>query len=66
MKLVPILEFLSKTKDVRKFIDQFVYNNKILYDEAMGIIKMKELIDLKNNINNKINNNNNKNKKIII
>ena len=59
MKLVPILEFLSKTKDVRKFIDQFVYNNKILYDEAMGIIKMKELIDLKNN-NNK---NNNKNKK---
>ena len=63
MKLVPILEFLSKTKDVRKFIDQFVYNNKILYDEAMGIIKMKELIDLKNNINNKINNNNNKNKK---
>ena len=59
MKLVPILEFLSKTKDVRKFIDQFVYNNKILYDEAMGIIKMKELIELKNN-NNK---NNNKNKK---
>ena len=52
MKLVPILEFLSKTKDVRKFIDQFVYNNKILYDEAMGIIKMKELIDLKNNNNN--------------
>ena len=47
MKLVPILEFLSKTKDVRKFIDQFVYNNKILYDEAMEIIKMKELIDEK-------------------
>ena len=47
MKLVPILEFLSKTKDVRKFIDQFVYNNKILFDEAMEIIKMKELIDEK-------------------
>ena len=47
MKLVPILEFLSKTKDVRKFIDQFVYNNKILYEEAFEIIKMKELIDEK-------------------
>ena len=47
MKLVPILEFLSKTKDVRKFIDQFVYNNKILYDEALEIIKMKELMDEK-------------------
>ena len=51
MKLVPILEFLSKTKDVRKFIDQFVYNNKILYDEAMEIIKIKELIDMKNKKN---------------
>lgn len=53
MKLVPILEFLSKTKDVRKFIDQFVYNNKILYEEAMEIIKIKELMDLtnKNNLN---------------
>ena len=51
MKLVPILEFLSKTKDVRKFIDQFVYNNKILYDEALEIIKMKELIDMRNNKN---------------
>ena len=51
MKLVPILEFLSKTKDVRKFIDQFVYNNKILYEEALEIIKMKELFDKKNNNN---------------
>ena len=56
MKLVPILEFLSKTKDVRKFIDQFVYNNKILYEEAMEIIKIKELMDMtnKNNNNNDI------------
>ena len=54
MKLVPILEFLSKTKDVRKFIDQFVYNNKILYEEANEIIKMKEIIDAK--YNNKGNN----------
>ena len=45
MKLVPILEFLSKVKDVRKFIDQFVYNNKILYEEALEIIKMKEIMD---------------------
>ena len=58
MKLVPILEFLSKTKDVRKFIDQFVYNNKILYDEAMEIIKIKESIGTQNikNKNNSINN----------
>ena len=48
MKLVPILEFLSKTKDVRKFIDQFVYNNKILYEEAIEIIKIKELMDMTN------------------
>ena len=48
MKLVPILEFLSKTKDVRKFIDQFVYNNKILYEEALEIIKIKELMDMTN------------------
>ena len=52
MKIVPILEFLSKTKDVRKFIDQFVYNNKILYEEAIEIIKMKELFDKKNNLMN--------------
>ena len=56
MKLVPILEFLSKTKDVRKFIDQFVYNNKILYEEAMEIIKIKELMDLTNKNNLNINN----------
>ena len=60
MKLVPILEFLSKTKDVRKFIDQFVYNNKILYEEAIEIIKMKELLDKKNNIINNAKNNINK------
>ena len=60
MKLYPILEFLSKTKDVRIFIDKFVYNNKILYDEAMELISMCELIDKKNNsINNDINNKNN-------
>ena len=35
---------------MRKFIDQFVYNNKILYERAMEIIKMKELIEKKNNL----------------
>ena len=57
MKLLPILEFLSKTKDVRKFIDQFVYNNKILYEEAIEIIKMKELLDRRNNLLNNSKNN---------
>jgi hypothetical protein len=28
---------------MRKFNDQFVYNKKILNEEAMEIIKMKEL-----------------------
>ena len=52
MKILPVLEFLSKTKDVRVFINRFVYNNKILYDEASEIIKMKEIIDKKNVKNN--------------
>ena len=57
MRLLPILEFLSKAKDVRKFIDQFVYNNKILFNEAMEIIKIKEMAEKKNNlINNQKNN----------
>ena len=61
MKLLPILEFLSKTKDVRKFIDQFVYNNKILFEEAMEIIKIKEINNIKNNLLNIQKNNNNDN-----
>ena len=60
MKLVPILEFLSKVKDVRIFIDIFVDNNKILYKDAMDIIKKEDLIDKKyfnvKNIENKDNN----------
>ena len=62
MRLLPILEFLSKAKDVRKFIDQFVYNNKILFNEAMEIIKIKEMADKKkNSIYNHKNNNINDN-----
>ena len=49
MKLLPILKFLSNTKDVRLFIDRFVYNNKILYDEATELIKKMELMDDDNN-----------------
>jgi RNA polymerase II subunit A small phosphatase-like protein len=47
MKLLPILEFLSKVKDVRIFTKIFVDNNKILYKEAMEIIKKEDLIDKK-------------------
>ena len=60
MKLVPILEFLSKTKDVRVYIEQFVYNNKILYEEALEFIKMKEIMDKKNENNNLSNKENDK------
>ena len=38
MKLLPILEFLSKTKDVRKFIDQFVYNNKVKGNDGSNLL----------------------------
>ena len=47
MKLLPILEFLSKVKDVRVFTKIFVNNNKILYKDAMEIIKTEDLIDKK-------------------
>jgi len=47
MKLLPILEFLSKVKDVRIFTKIFVDNNKILYRDAMEIIKKEDLIDKK-------------------
>ena len=38
-KVFPILEFLSKTKDVRKFINKFVNNNEINFDTANELIK---------------------------
>ena len=46
MKLEPLIIFLSKTKDVRKYIDRFVDDNEILYNEAMAFIDYIE----KNNI----------------
>ena len=65
-----ILEFLSKAKDVRKYIKKFVYDNEIAYMEAINIIKQVEIqnktdIDSKNNNNtymNKTNVSNNVNK----
>ena len=50
LKIEPLLIFLSKTKDVRIYIDRFVNDNEILYDEAMIIINCIE----KNNIDLKI------------
>ena len=48
MKIEPLIIFLSKTKDVRKYIDRFVNDNEILYNEAMSIINCFE----KNSMNN--------------
>ena len=41
-KIEPLLIFLSKIKDVRKYIDKFVYDNEILYSDAMNIINFYE------------------------
>ena len=58
-KIAKILEFLAKTKDVRKYIKKFVKENEIIYEDAMNYIKN---IENKNkNINNNLNNNNNTN-----
>ena len=56
MKIEPLILFLSKTNDVRPFIERFVDDNEILYREAMAFIKRYEnnmntndVIDEKNN-----------------
>ena len=46
MKIEPLIIFLSKTKDVRKYIERFVDDDEILYNEAMIFIDYIE----KNNI----------------
>ena len=58
-KIEPLLIFLSKIKDVRKYIDKFVYDNEILYNDATNIINLYEknkdnlkYIDDKNNSDN--------------
>ena len=75
-KIQPLLEFLSNTKDVRKYIKKVVKNNVINYELADKIIKENESkvnneIDNnednnKNNIINKNNNENNNNNEIVI
>ena len=52
-KIEPLIIFLSKIKDVRKFIDKFVDDNEIMYNEAMDIINnyqnnKKKINNLKN------------------
>ena len=37
-KIFPLLEFLSTTKDVRPFINQFVSDNEIIYEDSYEII----------------------------
>ena len=48
-KISGILEFLSKTGDVRNYIRKFVKQNEIAYEEAMNFIKTFE--NKKNKIN---------------
>ena len=59
-KIIKILEFLAKTKDVRKYIKKFVKENEIIYEDAMNYIKNFENKNktINNNINNNLNNNN--------
>ena len=38
-KIIKILEFLAKTKDVRKYIKKFVKENEIIYEDAINDIK---------------------------
>ena len=54
IKITKILEFLSKTKDVRKYIKKFVKENEIMYEDAIMIIKNIEnkIKNINNNINN--------------
>ena len=57
IKITKLLEFLSKIKDVRKYIKKFVKENEILYEEALSFIKNfenknKNIRQNNNNINN--------------
>ena len=66
-KIEPLIIFLSKTNDVRKYIDKFVDDNEILYKKAMSIIHNKEnnenddkdISDNEKDISNDDNDNNN-------
>ena len=64
-KITTLLEFLSKTKDVRKYIKKFVKENEIIYEDALNFIKNFENKQINNNINNNLNNLNNNNNSFI-
>jgi len=36
--LLPVLEFLAYTKDIRKHMNKFIINNNISYQEAFNVI----------------------------
>ncbi len=65
VKLIPILQFLAKVNDVRTYIEKFVLDNEIIFEEAYEIINneldsdINSLTESLNNINenNNINNN---------
>ena len=62
-KILPLLIFLSKVKDVRGYIELFVEDNEIKYEEAMDFIDKneKKLNNINNNIKLELNENNKEN-----
>ena len=57
-KIFPLLEFLSKTKDVRTYIKQIVINNEILYEKAKELINKFNKNKKDNNTQKRTSNNN--------
>ena len=66
LDIIPILEFLSTVKDVRKIISKIVENNEICFEKVEEIIKNEEINNKNNANNNNVNNNsfNNKNENV--
>ena len=56
-KISKLLEFLAKTKDVRKYINKFVKDNEIIYEDAMSFIQNFKNKSINNNNNKNVNNN---------
>ena len=67
LKISKLLKFLAKTKDVRKYIKNFVKENEIIYEEALNFVNnvekkkrnLQENDIISNNLNNLNNLNNN-------
>ncbi len=57
LDIIPILEFLSTVKDVRKIISKIVENNEICFEKVEEIIKNEEINNNNNANNNNVNNN---------